>query len=254
MFANPTVLEKKGLTHPKKPLIGDWEGRKEWVEKSLKTYVPHKLLSHNTKTDDPSLNLPIVGHCNFQTERCEKLCYAKKGPISFSLSVLKAEYISKYLLQTKDLRQLIGECSKVKSVRLNGGGDLLPGHVPAILRLAKVCKETVFWGMSKNKEVLRQVNEAGLPNLSLLYSIDATTPVKEWKDYEGGMVFGPRLAGDQVPSEDRIRTVFPYHKGGKTEKDVVKHHKDCKAVYNHDIKCSSCKRCWTATPLHSKKD
>lgn len=249
-FSNPTALEKKGFSHPKNPLVGDWEGRKKWVEKALETYKPNKLLSHNTKTEDPSLNLPIVGHCINKTERCGSLCYALRGPISFSLSVLKAEYVSKYLLGT-DLRQLIGECSKVKSVRLNGGGDLLPGHVPAVLRLARVCKETIFWGMSKNKEVLRQVNGARIKNLSLLYSIDSTTPKHEWETYAGGMVFGPRLAGDPVPQDNRIRTVFPYHKGGKTEKNVVRHHKDCKAVYNHEIKCSNCKRCWIATPLHT---
>lgn len=251
-FTNTTTLEKMGFTHPDKPLIGDWEGRRKWVEEALKTYKPSKLLSSNTKTEDPSLNLPIVGHCINQTERCMSLCYAKKGPISFSVSVLKAEYLSKYLSQTKNLRQLIGECYSVQSVRLNGGGDLLPKHVNAVIKLARACKETTFWGMSKNKEVLYLINGSKLKNLSLLYSIDATTPKKEWETYEGGMVFGPRLVGDPVPSDNRIRTVFPYHKGGKVETGAEHHHKNCKAVFNHSIKCSSCKRCWVSDPLHSK--
>lgn len=250
-FAKPTTLENMGFTHPKNPLIGDWGGRKEWVENALKKYKPRKLISSNTKTEDPSLNLPIVGHCINQTDICKSTCYAMKGTQAFSVAQLKAEYLSRYLLGT-DLRQLIGECSVVKSIRLNGGGDLLPGHVPAILKLAKVCKETVFWGMSRNLEVLKDINGAGLKNLSLLYSIDASTKKEDWEFYDGGIVFGPKLSTDIVPVDDRIRTVFPVHKGGKTEKNVVKHHKDCKSVYDHNIKCSSCKRCWVATPLHHK--
>lgn len=253
-FERPTTLEKMGFTHPEHPLINDWEGRREWVENSLKTYKPSKLLSHNTKTDDPSLNLPIVGHCLNKTERCASQCYALKGPISFSLSVLKAEYVSKYLLQTKDLRQLIGECSKVKSVRLNGGGDLLPGHVPAILKIAKACKETIFWGMSKNKEVLHLVNGSKIKNLSLLYSIDGTTKKELYSGYEGGIAYGPRMPEDVIDfSDKRIKVIFPNHTGGKVrDKEMPVTRLDCRAVLNKNLKCTDCKRCFNALPFHSK--
>lgn len=249
----PTVLERMGYVHPKKPLIKDWDGRSKWVKNALKTYKPSKLLSCNSKTNDPSLNLPIVGHCLNKTDNCSKNCYALTGPISLSLSVLKGEYLSRYLLQT-DLRQLIGECSVVKSVRLNGGGDLLPGHVPAILKLAKVCKDTTFWGMSRNKEVLKAVNNSGLKNLSLLYSIDASTPPQLYKDYKNGLVWGPRLAGDEVPLNDpRLKVIFPMHQGGKIrDKEMPQTRLDCKAVVNKSLHCNMCRRCFTAKPFHSK--
>lgn len=247
-----TIIEKMGYKHPKHRLIHPWEGRSAYVKKVLKTYKPNRLLSTNMKTGDGSINLPIVDHCTNQTQRCSKLCYAKKGTISFSLHVLKSEYLSNYLKQTKDLRQLIGECSVFTSVRLNGGGDLLPDHVPAIIKLARACAGTTFWGMSRNKQVLEEINSAEIKNLSLLYSIDATTPTELWKNFKGGLVFGPRLPGDVVPVDDRIRTVFPYHQGGKVKEDFPRHIKDCRAVYNHDIKCTACKRCWVATPLHHK--
>lgn len=247
-FDTPTTLEKMGYKHPKHPLIKDWSGRKKWVDDALKTYKPSKLVSANTKTQDPSLNLPIVGHCINRTQLCNKICYAQTGTLAFSLSVLKTEYLSRYLLGT-DLRQLIGECSRFKSIRLNGGGDLLPGHVPAIIKLARACKETVFWGMSRNKNVLKSINGARLKNLSLLYSIDATTPVKEWKDFQGGMVWGPRLASDKIPEDRRIKVIFPYHSQGKVGEDMPTHYKDCRAVINKELHCNQCRRCWNSKPF-----
>lgn len=243
-----TVIEKMGYKHPKHPLVKDWRGRKTYVEGVLKTYKPAKLISTNTKTNDPSINLPIVGHCLNKTERCAQTCYAQVGLQAFSLAQLKAEYLSRYLLGT-DLRQLIGECSRFKSIRLNGGGDLLPGHVPAIIKLARACKETVFWGMSRNKNVLKSINGARLKNLSLLYSIDATTPVKEWKDFQGGMVWGPRLASDKIPEDRRIKVIFPYHSQGKVGEDMPTHYKDCRAVINKELHCNQCRRCWNSKPF-----
>ncbi len=252
-FAKPTTLEKMGFTHPENPLIGDWKGRKEWVDNTLKTYKPSKLLSSNSKTQDPSINLPIVGHCLNKTEVCERECYALKGTQAFSLAQIKAEYLSRYLLQSNH-RQLIGECSVVKSVRLNGGGDLLPGHAPAIIKLAKACKETVFWGMSRNKEVLKSINESGLKNLSLLYSIDASTPPHSYVDYPWGLVWGPRLAGDEVPLNDpRLKVIFPMHQGGKVrDKAMPKTRLDCRAIENKSLHCNACKRCFTNRVFHSK--
>lgn len=251
-FERPTNLEKLGFEHPKKPLLRDWRGRQKWVEEALKTYKPTRLLSHNTKTDDPSLNLPILGHCLNKTERCETACYALTGPIAMSVSVLKQEYLSRYLRQANDLRQLIGECSVVKSVRLNGGGDLLPAHVPAIIKLAKACKETIFWGMSKNLDVLRLINTAGLPNLSLLLSVDGTTPKSIIENYTGAFVWGPALPGDKIPFGDkRLKVVFPYHQGGKVrDPNMPKTHLDCRAITNKELHCNQCRRCWNARPFN----
>jgi hypothetical protein len=76
-----------------------------------------------------------------------------------------------------------------------------------------------------------------------MVSVDATSPKKTW-DYQGKLCYGPRLAQDIVPEDDRIVTVFPRHFTGRVTKGITRHPKDCLAVW-HDISgCSACGRCW----------
>jgi hypothetical protein len=203
------------------------------------TYRPGKLLSSNEKTGC-SLNLPL-DHCN-PTPNCVKDCYARSGPMALPASKKKQLFVSNYLLGT-DISMLIWECSILHAVRLNGSGDLLTGMIKNILKLAKSCPDTKFYGMTRKIEIATAINNK-LPNLSLLVSVDSSSPDSVW-DYPGKLCFGPRRITDIVPNDKRIVTVFPYHCHGSAIKGMPKHKKDCQAVWHKIPGCMACKRCWS---------
>ena len=199
-----------------------------------------QLLSTNTKTTC-SINLPRT-NCR-PTRICAKLCYGRVGPIAWHEG--KKDLMNDYL-KGSDISQLIEECRPFKAVRLSAVGDLLTEHLPNLFRMAKELPETRFWGMTRKLEIARAINGAGLPNLNILVSVDASTDRKTWA-YPGKMCFGPRRAQDPVPDDRRIITVFPYHFTGKVRGDVPAHPKDCPAV-RHTVKgCYSCGHCWRWT-------
>lgn len=203
-------------------------------------YTPQTLLSKNSKCGC-SLDLPIKGHCR-PTPNCAHDCYARTGRQSLPEARKKHIYVSNYL-KGKNLTALIHECKPHTSVRLNGSGDLLPTHVQNLIRLAEACPNTQFWGMTRKPEIATAINNKK-PNLRLLVTVDASSPASTWK-YQGKMCYGPKRAGDTVPEDDRIVTVFPRHFAGRVIKGVTHHPKDCKAVW-HDISgCTDCERCWS---------
>ena len=202
------------------------------------SYAPQKIISENRKTSC-SINLPMAGHCT-PTKNCAASCYAKSGPMALPSNKRKQHWVSEYLKGT-DLTQLASECRRWTAVRLSGSGDLLPDHVPAILKLAKACPKTIFWGMTRKVAVAKALNKK-LPNLKLLVSIDATSPQTTLK-YKGPVCFGPRLPGDVVPDLPNLITVFPYHQGGQV-RGVSRHPKDCKAVWHENTGCIDCNKCW----------
>ena len=201
---------------------------------------PQTVLSENRKTGC-SIDLPILGHCR-PTARCCRDCYAKRGPQVYKNSVLKHAWVSEYL-SGNDLTRLIHECARKPAVRLSGSGDLLPAHIPNLIRLATACHETRFWGMTRKPEIARAINKAQLPNLRILVTVDATSPKKTW-DYSGTLCYGPRHETDAIPEDQRILTVFPVHYTGKVGKNVPHDSRDCPGVWNH-TQCSTCKRCYS---------
>jgi hypothetical protein len=203
-------------------------------------YHPQKILSDNSKTHT-SINLPTRGHCR-PTKVCTACCYAKTGPINWSLANRKKDWVSKYLLQ-KDITELIRECQPYSAVRLSATGDLLKEHIPQVIRLAEACPDTQFWGMTRKTEIARAINSRQ-DNLRLLVTVDAASPPATW-EYQGGkMCYGPRRAGDVIPVDKRILTVFPYHFIGRVVGDVPADKRDCPAV-RHTVKgCLECGRCW----------
>lgn len=203
------------------------------------TYHPTTILSSNTKTGC-SLNLPIKGHCT-PTKNCAATCYAKCGHTALPSNIHKQIWLSNYL-RGKDISGLINECKAKQTVRLSGTGDLLPCHTANIIRLAKACPQTVFWGMTRKLDIAKKLN-GKLPNLKLMVSVDASSPQKIW-DYNGVLCYGPKLKDDKVPKDKRIITVFPYHSHGRVVKGVTKNPKDCKAVHHLISGCSVCGRCW----------
>lgn len=203
------------------------------------TYRPSQLLSDNDKTNI-SINLPIKGHCT-PTKRCLQDCYGKSGHFRYGNTQKKLSFLSKYL-EGKNIDDLIAECMPYQGVRLNGVGDLLPTHLPQIFSLAEACPQTTFWGMTRKIDIASQVNGT-LNNLSLLVSVDVTSPKSVW-NYDGILCYGPRRPEDDVPDDKRIITIFPRHHAGKVIGNIPHDKRDCPAV-RHTIKgCIFCQRCW----------
>lgn len=203
-------------------------------------YHPVQLLSENKKTC-VSINLPIKGHC-VPTKRCADDCYGKSGHTALPSNIKKQEFISNYLAKG-DIDLMAYECQRYFSVRLNGIGDLKTSHLPAILSLAEKCPQTQFWGMTRKIHIAKEIN-GKLPNLSLLVTVDATSPDSVWK-YDGTLCFGPRRKEDPVPDDKRIITIFPRHHIGRIVGNVPHDPRDCPAVRHTVNGCIECQRCWS---------
>lgn len=205
-------------------------------------YRPKNIISTNTKCS-ASIDLPVEKHCE-PTKRCLKDCYARSGHQARPNARRKQKWVSDLLAHPKDddMKQLVIECSPFKAVRLNGSGDLNQEHLEGLISLAKQIPDTRFWGMTRKPDIAKQVNEA-TQNLSLLLSVDVTSPESVW-NYEGKMCYGPRHPEDEVPNDDRIVTVFPRHCTGRVIKGMPRHPKDCLGVYHEIPGCMVCGRCW----------
>jgi len=153
-------------------------------------------------------------------------------------------WLSEYL-KGQDISGLIRECSGRTAVRLSGTGDIQTEHVKNILRLAKACPSTQFWGMTRKLEIAKALNKR-LPNLKLMVSVDSSSPESVWK-YQGTLCWGPRFATDTVPKDKRIVTIFPYHFIGKVvqAKSMPRDPRDCRAVWHEIDGCLACGRCWS---------
>lgn len=204
-----------------------------------------QLLSKNAKTG-VSIDFPIKHHCR-PSKICMTYCYARFGHQAMRNARNKQIKVSEYL-KGKDISDLILEAKLYSTVRLCGSGDMLKEHVSNIIKLAKECPYTQFWGMTRKKEIAYALNGKGkypkMSNLRILLTVDATSPQSVW-NYEGAMCFGPRRPEDTVPNDDRIITVFPRHQGGRVIKGIPEHPKDCQAVYHRISGCLECGRCWS---------
>jgi hypothetical protein len=204
-----------------------------------KLYHPTMILSENSKTGR-SINLPIADHCE-PTINCAACCYAKQGHTIRPSNIRKQQWVSDYL-KGNNLEEIIKETHKHTAVRISATGDLLLDHIPNMIRLAQACPQTMLWGMTRKIPVAEELNNR-LPNLKLMVSVDSSSPDSVW-NYSGALCFGPRVEGDTVPKDSRIKTVFPYHHHGKVKKGLVKGPKDCRAVWHEISGCMVCGRCW----------
>jgi len=204
------------------------------------SYHPGQILSENRKTA-VSLDLPIKGHCR-PTTICAFCCYAKAGPQAFPNATRKHAWMTKYLAGP-DISQLTAEARAHTAVRLSGSGDLNSEHLPNIIRLARACPKTMFWGMTRKPEIATALMKSRTPNLRMMVTVDASSPAHTWA-YPGKLCYGPRRATDSVPKDSRIVTVFPRHCTGRICGKVPSHKLDCPAVRHKVSGCLSCGRCW----------
>jgi hypothetical protein len=209
------------------------------------------ILSTNRKTA-VSINLP-VRNCR-PTRRCAAACYACEGPIAWKNSIRKALAVDA-ALRKGEIEGLTWECRMLQGVRLCGSGDMTLDHVPAVLKLAEACPETIFWGFTRRREVAEAINGRYV-NLSVIVTFDATSPEGELRGYAGPLAFGPRMPRDIVPDDPRIVVVFPEHHAGRTIANVPEHPKDCPATrgMNRRHACQRCRRCWRPYEALDKKE
>lgn len=209
---------------------------------------PQHMLSGNLKTG-VSLNLPLL-NC-IPSKRCAESCYACQGHIAMNKAIRKALVIDQMLLDG-DLYRLIGECRMYENVRLNGGGDLTLNHVKSVLKLARECPRTIFWGFTRNRPVAQKLNRK-LPNLSLVLSFDATSRKEQTHRYRGPLAYGPKRAGEEVPDDRRIVVVFPEHQQSHPDIAIQWHPKDCPGVWGEKLgACNRCRRCFK--PFEAMKE
>lgn len=204
-----------------------------------KRYQPKKLLSDNDKTN-VSFNFPIKGHCT-PTKNCRKFCYACKWHMAREDTVKKQNFVSKYF-RGNDLTQAVWESNQYRAIRWLASGDFKRKHVPNVIRLAELCPNTKFYGMTRKEYIAYEIN-GKLDNLNILVSVDGTSPKSVW-DYEGKLCYGPRLEVDIVPDDPQIITVFPRHCHGRVIKGIPHHEKDCPAVWKKISGCMECGQCW----------
>ena len=140
-------------------------------------------VSDNGKTGI-SINLSIVDTCN-PTKDCMTYCYGTRGPIAFKNSILaQAANTRRFTyLETASQSEVDAECENIAEsvrkgkqtwIRWNGVGDLIPGSVRVINRMAELHPEITQW------VVTRKVNEAATlsdkPSIKILFSLDSSTP------------------------------------------------------------------------------
>ena len=77
------------------------------------------------------------------------------------------------------------------------------------------------------------VQAKNLANLSLLVSVDVTSPGSVWKYQSGPLCFGPRRPEDAVPDDKRIITIFPRHHAGRVIGDIPLDDKDRQRLAEH---------------------
>jgi hypothetical protein len=142
-----------------------------------------------------------------------------------------------------DVGRLIDESKTFRAIRLSGTGDLKNKHIDQILRIVQACPDTQFWGMTRKTEIASILSNH-LPNLHMMVSVDSTSPQRIW-NYAGPMCWGPRMPGDNIPQDQRLKIYFPMHKAGKVLKVLSPLPLDCPGVWHTVKNCLDCSKCWS---------
>ena len=136
-----------------------------------------KLLSSNTKCD-VSINFPIEATCN-PTETCRKLCYARRGPITWPASIARQKRIYNYFL-THDYieigEQILEETKNREWLRWCGSGDIFPEAISVINFVAHCRPEMKNWIVTRKPEEVSYISQN--QNIYLMFSLDGTSKEK----------------------------------------------------------------------------
>lgn len=216
-------------------------------------------VSGNLKTGS-SINLSITETCN-PTKECSKYCYGLRGPIGFSNSIavqhsntIRFNYLenaSQEIVDT-EVHAIAAQVQKLRQdwIRWNGVGDLIPGSVRIINRMAELYPNIIQWVVTR--KVLQAKNLSDKKSIKILFSLDDSTPEtiknraielkKTFKKAKFRFAFTQRTA---VKPPRIASIVFNEHIG--RHKSDWKDSRVCEATVagkNHEMACDSCRRCF----------
>jgi len=136
-----------------------------------------KLLSSNTKCD-VSINFPIEETCR-PTETCRKLCYARRGPITWPASIARQKRILHYFQTTNGVtvgEQILSEVKDREWLRWCGSGDLTLPAIIVINYIARKREDLIQWVVTRKPEMVERLLE--LKNIYVMFSLDGTSREK----------------------------------------------------------------------------
>lgn len=224
------------------------------------TEIPSSIkVSDNGKTG-VSINLSIAKTCQ-PTKECSEYCYGLRGPITFKNSIVsQAENTLRFQhLEIASLSDVDAECHQIAYIvkkakqnwlRWNGVGDLIPGSVRVINRMAELHPEITQWIVSRKVEQVKGLSDH--KSIKILFSLDRSTPdtilqrVKELKQtYKKAKFRFAWTRRDANPVPRHVSIIFNEHigkhKGDWSDKRV------CEATLpdnSHDGSCDTCRRCF----------
>lgn len=225
--------------------------------------VPSTLfVSTNSKTGY-SVNVSIARTCR-PTKACSEYCYGLEGRIRYP-AALASQARNASFFENAD-EATIGESAlaigrrvlrRQDFIRMFGVGDLQPGSVAFLTRLATAYPKLQVWVSTRKLELARRLPL--LPNLHVMMSCDATTTKKNLEDVRwlirqmGPQFFAAwaRRSGDEeVPRW--VKVVFEEHHVGKLGRARWEpEERACPATVRggvpHDGACARCRFCFSAT-------
>lgn len=222
--------------------------------------IPESLkVSDNGKTGI-SINVSITDTCS-PTKECKDYCYGTRGPIAYPASILaQAANTRRFTyLQSAPQTEVDAECEALAAVvkkgkqnwlRWNGVGDLIPGSVRVINRMAELHPEITQWVVTR--KVTECATLADKPSIKILFSLDNSTPdtilqrAKELKKtYKRASFRFSWTRRDANPVPKHVSIIFNEHIGrsrGSWEDVRV-----CEATlpnHSHEGSCNTCRRCF----------
>ena len=222
--------------------------------------VDDVFVSTNSKTGY-SINASIARTCR-PTKACSEYCYGLEGRIRYP-AALASQARNASFFETAD-ESLLGESAlavgrrvlrRQTFIRMFGVGDLQPGSVTFLTRLAMAYPKLSVWVSTRKLELARKLPL--LPNLHVMLSCDATTTKKNVEDVRWLIrQMGPQFFAAWVRrSEDEkppswVKVVFEeHHVGKKGRARWEPEPRACPATVRggvaHDGACAKCRFCFT---------
>jgi len=222
--------------------------------------IPNSIrLSDNGKTGI-SINVSIPMTCN-PTKECMDYCYGFRGPIAFKASVaLQAANARRLVyLETASEEEVAVEAKKIAEAvlkmnqnwfRWNGVGDLIPGSVRVINKIAELYPSLIQWVVTRKPEQVKNLSDR--ESIKILFSLDSSTPrtildkakllKKGFKNAKFRFAWTRR---DEKQAPALVNIIFNEHRGRK--RLALKDERTCEATMPdnpHEGACDKCRRCF----------